>query len=137
VYIPASASSYIPLDSTGDNAFNTTITDWAGEIIVKVTGRHATAAELARGAGTTRTVTMEFTRQNTPSPAFTFAVASKGKVSISRGALTTVDPANSALASLMSASGTSNAVSISGGTVGGTLNIVSGASASVTGGTVS
>jgi len=137
VFIPASTSTFIPLDSTGENAFNATITDWAGEIVVKVTGRHATARQLAAGNATLRTVTMEFTRQTMPSPIFAFSVASKGKVSITKGAITTVDPTKSNLASMMSSSVSAGAVSISGGSIGGTLNILQGATASVTGGTVS
>lgn len=136
INIPASTDQYVYLDTTGTNAFRVTITDWAGEIVVKVTGRYATANMLAAGYPSARTITMDFTRQSLPTSTFNYAVASKGSVVISKGAVTSVDPSNSAIATVMSASPTNTAITMAGGVVGGDLNVVSGGDASITGGTV-
>lgn len=136
INIPASTDQYIYLDSAGTTAFRATITDWAGEIVVKVTGRYATPAMLATGSPSVRAITMDYTRRTLPTSTFNYAVASKGSVVVSKGSITAVDPANNAIATIMSASPTAGSITMSGGTVGGDLNIVSGGSAAVSGGTV-
>src|SRR4051812_9953672 len=82
VNIPGPAERYIALDAAGETGFRATITDWAGEIVVKVTGRYATAAA---GTPAVRAITMDFTRQNLPTSTFNYAVASKGGVVVSKG----------------------------------------------------
>jgi hypothetical protein len=136
INVPGPTNEFINLDSTGRSAFRATITDWAGEIVVKVTGRYASPQMLAAGTPTLRTITMDFTRQSVPTTSFNYAVASKGSVVVSKGSVTAVDPTNNAMATIMSASPISGAINMSGGTIGGDLNVVAGGSASVTGGTV-
>ena len=93
-------------------------------------------AMLAAGSPSIRTITMDYTRQSLPTSTFNFAVASKGSVSISGGSITAVDPSNNSLASVMSASPISGSINMSKGTIGGDLNVVSGATAYVKKGTV-
>jgi hypothetical protein len=136
INIPGPADQFIHLDGAGRTGFRVTITDWAGEIVVKVTGRYATPGMLAAGTPTLRTITMDFTRQSVPTSVFNYAVASKGVVTVSKGAIVAVDPANNGIATIMSASPTAGSINMAGGTIGGELNIVSGGSALVTGGSV-
>jgi hypothetical protein len=63
-------------------------------------------------------------------------VASKGTVLVEKGAITAVDPSKDAIATVMSASATQGAVNVSGGKIGGDLNVVNNGTAVVTGGTV-
>jgi hypothetical protein len=130
INIPGSPDQYIYLDSTNTSGFHVTITDWAGEIVVKVTGRYGIVNP------TSRTITMDYTRESKTTSTFDYAVASRGMVTISKGTITSVDPNNTQIATVMSASTTSGAINMSGGTVGGDLNVVDGATASVTGGSV-
>lgn len=136
IYIPDDPTQFIALDSSGNHGFRIAITDWAGEIVVKVTGRYATPAMLAAGTPTLRTITMDFTRQSRPATAFNYAVSSKGQVVISRGGILSADPANPKLANVMSATTAPPSISMAGGTVGGDLNIVEGGSAQISSGTV-
>jgi hypothetical protein len=136
INIPAAQDQYIYLDSSGTSAFRVTITDWAGEIVVKVTGRYATPSMRSAGSPSVRTITMDYTRQSLPTSTFNYAVASKGAVSISGGSITAVDPSNNSLATVMSAMAANGAISMSKGTIGGDLNVVNGATADVKRGTV-
>lgn len=136
ISIPADANQYIAIDPDSHQSFRVTITDWAGEIVVKVTGRYATPAMLSSGSAVYRTITMEFTRQNRPMEAFTYAVSSRGQVVITRGGILSADPYNPNQASVMSASATNGSINMSGGEVSGNLNIVEDATAVVTGGKV-
>src|SRR3954447_16587916 len=43
IEIPGSSSATIKLDANSDNRFRATITDWAGEIVVKVDGLNGSA----------------------------------------------------------------------------------------------
>lgn len=129
IQIPSSTSGTIKLDSNGDTRFRATITDWAGEIVVKVNGYAGTV-------GIVRAFSMDFTRQPRPTSLFNFAVASKGQVVMSKGTITTTAGIDPSVATVMSASDSTGAINMSGGTVTGDLNIVDGASVSVTGGTV-
>ena len=129
IEIPGDSSKTIALDSTAESAFRATITDWAGEIVVKVDGMNGSA-------GVRRAFTMDFTRQQHTSSVFDYAVASKGQIVMKKGTVTGATGVDPAVATLMSAEEASGAISDSGGSVGGDLNIVDGATASITGGTV-
>src|SRR5262249_30473536 len=56
IEIPGATSGTIKLDSGNENRFRSTITDWAGEIVVKVDGQNG-------GASVARAFTMDFSRQ--------------------------------------------------------------------------
>src|SRR5690349_2655020 len=55
IEIPGTGSGSIKLDSSGTGRFRATITDWAGEIVVKIDGMYGTA-------GIRRAFTMDFSR---------------------------------------------------------------------------
>jgi hypothetical protein len=129
ITIPGNTADRIKLDSDGMTAFRATITEWNGEIVVKIDGYYGnTSTPLARA------ITMDFTRTQHTSTVFDFAVASKGQIVVSKGDLTSIAGVDSRIAAIMSAAATAGSIKLSGGTVGGDLSIVSGASASVTGG---
>jgi len=128
ILIPGNSNSAIKLDSGVDSRFSATITDWAGEIVVKVDG-------LNGDAGVRRAFTMDFTRQQHTSSVFDYAIASKGQIVMSKGTVTGAAGVSPAIATLMSAQDASGAINMSGGTVGGDLNVVDTANnASITGG---
>lgn len=128
IQIPSSGR--IPLDASGISSFRATITDWAGEIVVKIDGGYGATENAARS------ITMDFTRQENTTNAFDYAIASKGQVVVKKGTLTSVAGVDPAIATIMSASPSSGAVTITGGTVGGDINHVDGGTATVTGGNV-
>lgn len=130
ISIPAGADK-LKLDSSGKANFRTTITDWAGEIVVKADGYYG-----GTQSGAARSITMDFSRKQHTTSAFAFAVASKGQIVMKKGAVTSITGVDPAIAAMMSAKGSAAAISVTGGTIGGDLNIVSGATASVTGGSV-
>ena len=129
IQIPGSTSGTIKLDSGNDSRFRTTITDWAGEIVVKVNGQNGDAA-------ITRAYTMDYTRQQHTSGVFDYAIASKGQIIVSKGTVTGATGVAPAVATLMSSEDAPAAINVSGGTVGGDLNIINDATASVSGGNV-
>jgi hypothetical protein len=129
ISIPSSSTGTIKLDSKNDSRFRATITDWAGEIVVKVDGLNGTA-------GIRRAFSMDFSRTKHTGNIFTFAVASKGQIVASKGAVTSVPGVDPAIATMMSAQPVAGAVTVSGGTIGGDLGVVAGGSASVTSGSV-
>ncbi len=102
ITIPGNGN-YIPLDSAGLTAFRATITDWAGEIVVKIDGRYGNNAPA-------RAISMDFTRQPHSTTVFDYAVASKGQIVGSKGAVGSTDPAHPEIATMMSAFSSSDAV---------------------------
>jgi hypothetical protein len=127
ISIPASSSAYVALDTTNAAKFRITITDWAGQIVVKSTGVHGPS-------GIARSIQMDFTRQQRRTSLFDYAVAAKGLVRVQKGTVTGVtDPR---VANIMSALASHPSINMSGGTVGGDLNIVEDGQALVTGGSV-
>jgi hypothetical protein len=130
IYIPG-GDGWVNLDAAGQARFRATITDWAGEIVVKVQGNAGgTVSSMARA------ITMDFSRIPRPTNAFDYAVASKGQVVVRKGAVTTTSGVDPSIASIMSSMVLDPAVKVSGGTIGGEINIIEGATAQVTGGNV-
>src|SRR5262249_35032580 len=127
VYIPASGT--IKLDNQNLASFNVTITDWAGEIVVKADGHFGTQSA-------SRAITMDFTRQQRTTTVFDNARVSWGQIKVGKGTLTSVAGVDRGIVSVMSALTSGTAMSISGGTIGGKLTYVDSAGISVTGGTV-
>jgi hypothetical protein len=130
IRIPGDGNASIKLDASGASTFRATITDWAGEIVVKADGSYG-GTETA-----SRSITMDFTRQQNTTTAFDYAVASKGQIVVKKGAVTSSAGVDPKIATMMSASASEGAVTVTGGTVGGDLNIVEDGTATVTGGTV-
>lgn len=128
ISIPGLQSGRIKLDKDGTSSFRATITEWNGEIVVKVDGYYGNTSPVGRS------ISMDFTRTQRSSTVFDYAVASKGQVVVSKGDVTSIAGVDPQIAAVMSASATPNAITLSGGTVGGDLSIVPGATASITGG---
>lgn len=128
IYVPGDGG-YINLDSSGQAKFRATITDWLGEIVVKIDGQHGSM-------GATRAISMDFTRAARPINAFDYAVASKGKITMTGGTVTSVNGVDPRIATAMSALDTGESVQISGGTLGGDISVTGVGTANVTGGSV-
>jgi hypothetical protein len=129
IYIPGNQSTPIKLDSDNNARFTATITDWLGEIVVKVQGMYGSTS-------VTRAISMDYTRKSHTTTLFNYAVASKGRINVQKGALTAIAGVDPKIATMMSALDTSPSIAVSGGTVGGDLTIMSDAGVSITGGTV-
>ena len=130
IYIPSANS--IPLSTDGTQAFTATITTWGSGIVVKSTGTYASAA----GTTVTRAISMDFLLQPIPTSVFNYAVASAGQVVVSKNTLTGIVGVPASVASILSNATTAGAVTVSGGNVGGSLFIQTGATAVYTGGSV-
>jgi hypothetical protein len=128
IQIPENGGT-LKLDSVGNSRFRATITDWAGEIVVKIDGMNGTTQA-------SRAITMDFTRAPHPSNVFDYAVASKGQVVMKKGSVTSVDGVDPAIAKMMSAMGVDPSITVTGGLIGGELNITESGGVTVTGGTV-
>ncbi|MGH7180053.1 MAG: hypothetical protein ACREJC_21930 [Tepidisphaeraceae bacterium] len=128
VLIPSSGAT-ISLDPSTAGSFNATITDWLGEIVVKVEGHYGTA-------NVTRAITLDFTRQAHSSTVFDFAVASRGQIVMKKGAVTTVTGVDPKIATMMSAISTDPGIKVTGGTIGGDLTVLESSGVEVTGGSV-
>lgn len=134
IYIPGETGAYITTDSTDNSGFTAVITDHGDNIVCTVTGKSGAVTTYT----STKAVSLDFTRQPIATSVFDYAVASKGRVVMSKGKLGGVTGVSSdSIATIMSAKTTSPAMSVSGGTVGGDINVVgSKSNASVTGGSV-
>jgi hypothetical protein len=126
IYIPGTADGYIKLDAEGDARFRATIQDSGGEITVKVDGFYGTS-------NAKRSIMMDFSRKQRSSSIFDFAVASQGQIQMDKGEVNAVDPRESSLATLYSARPSGNAINLTGGIVGGKLNLLSTATLTVSG----
>lgn len=126
-------SGYINLDPAGVARFRLTITDWAGEIVVKSEGAYGTADSSTPVA---RAISMDFTRTQRSGSIFDFAVASKGQIFVEKGHVTGATGVDPAIATMMSALGVGTSIQVSNGVIGGELTLLDTASISVTGGTV-
>ncbi|HEV8606878.1 MAG TPA: hypothetical protein VGQ99_16160, partial [Tepidisphaeraceae bacterium] len=129
VTIPANSNAYIKIDNNGAQ-FRVALGSAGQEIRVKTTGRYANAA------AANRAVQMDYQRKELPTTIFNYAVASKGKVVMQKGSVTSTAGAPSSIASILSGKSTGPAVTVSGGTIGGDLNITAPGLATVTGGSV-
>jgi len=131
ITIPGDPNGRIKLDSKGTSGFRITITDWLGEIVCKSQGYYGST-----DSGGARAITMDYTRQQHNTSVFSYAVASKGQVVSLKGALTATPGVDPKIATVMSAEPAAGAIVVSGGLIGGNLNVVSGGTVSVSGGTV-
>jgi hypothetical protein len=132
IYIPFNTSHSLSLDPAGQQRFAITITAWGSDIVVKSTGTLVTAA----GNPISRSISMDFTAKAVPTSSFEFAVASRGQIMISKGSITATSGVDPTITALMSDQATAGAITMSGGSVGGDLNILAGATANVTAGSV-
>ncbi len=130
ICIPGNASHGLKVDSACCSTFNITITSWGSDIVVKSTGNYGAREPV------TRSITMDFTSQLTPTSVFEYAIASKGQIVLTQGTISGAIGTNASVAGIISSSPASGAITMSGGAVGGELNILSGAGADVTGGSV-
>ena len=129
IYVPGNADGYIKLDPEGDARFRATIQDSDGDITVKVDGFYG-------ASNAKRSIVMDFSRKQRTSSIFDFAVASQGQVQMDRGEVNAVDPRESSLATIYSARTSGDAIKVTGGIIGGKLNVLNTATLSVTGGKV-
>jgi hypothetical protein len=132
ISVPSDAGASIPLDGVANGAsFSATITalpNVDNKLAVTVTGRYG---------GATRTVVMDYDRQQIPTSIYTYAIASRGAIVLGKGNVTSVDPMNALTINAMSArESTHNAVTVSGGTLGGNLSVLMGSDVDFTKGSV-
>ncbi|MBC8108315.1 MAG: hypothetical protein H7Z14_17145 [Anaerolineae bacterium] len=127
ITIPGSGT--IKLDPAGNASFRATITDWAGEIVVKIEGFYGSAS-------VQRNLTMDFSRQPRNSSIFDFAVASRGQIVMKKGTVSSVAGVNPNIAGMFSALASGTSLVVTGGTIGGDLTLMDTASVLVSGGNV-
>lgn len=129
ITIPAEPDQYIKLDSSGAE-FQAHLEKIGDSIRAKMIGRHGNT--LAR-----RAIQIDYERTEKPTTVFNYAVASKGKVVMQKGAIGGVAGVSpDSIASIMSAKGSVPAIYVSGGAIGGRLSITAPGLATVTGGSV-
>jgi hypothetical protein len=129
VTIPANPNAYIKADNNGAD-FRATLEKVGTNIRVKTTGRYINAV------ASNRAVQMDYQPTEVPTNIFGFAVASPGRVVMQKGSVTSTGGAAASIASILSAKTSTPAINISGGTIGGDLNITAPGLATVTGGSV-
>jgi len=132
VNIPAADDQYINLDPDGNTRFRATINDWDGEIVVTSYGYSGKAPNPVA----VRAITMDYSRKPHDNLIFKYAIASKGQIQMDKGEINALDPKDSAVATLFSAKASGVALNVTGGIVGGKLNLLDGANVNVTGGKV-
>jgi hypothetical protein len=120
--IPSDPDKAISIPGLGGGAkFRATITGLPGvdnKVVVAVTSTYGETA---------RTIVMDFNRQQIPTTIYNYAVASKGGITLTKGDVTSVDPAESETITAMSAKElTDNAVTVNGGLLGGDLAVLDG-----------
>jgi hypothetical protein len=130
ILIPGEPDARVKLDSSGEASFRAVITDWAGEIVVKADGKYGGTA----GAG--RAISMDFTREEHTTSVFDYAVASKGQIMMSKGAVTSVAGVDPQIVTMMSGLPSDGAITVTGGTIGGELSVLEGITPTITGGSV-
>jgi len=133
ITIPAEANQMIATDNSDQSGFVVTISrisTTADGIVVKVTGYSGTGR-----VRRTKTVKLNFIRQEYPSTLFQNAVAAQGKITIQKG-LIGGSGVPDTIATMMTTRTTNPAFLMSGGTLGGDIGIVKAGTASVTAGSV-
>jgi Tfp pilus assembly protein PilX len=130
VSIPANVNNFIKLDSSGGQ-FRGSLELVGQQIRVKTNGRYANATSASN-----RAVQLDYMRTDLPTTIFNYAVASRGKVVMQKGAVTATAGVSNSIASIMSGKGTGPAISVSGGMIGGDLNITAAGLAAIGGGSV-
>ena len=130
ISIPAETGAYIAVDEVEKSGFAIVIKEQAGNIICKVSGRTGDSTYAS-----TRGVSLDFTRLPIETSLFDNAVAARGRVRMEKGTLGGVSGISpNTIANIMSAmteaellsSGGGAALTMSGGSVGGSLGVVSG-----------
>jgi hypothetical protein len=132
ISIPGDPAGAVKLDSNGNASFRATITVWPTAIVVKTVGNYGNISS----AGAARAIQMDFTRTPHTTSIFDYAVASKGQIVAKKGDVTAIGGVDPKIATLMSDLSTAGAITVSGGTIGGDLNVLEDASAVITGGSV-
>jgi hypothetical protein len=130
IRIPADTTHFIKLDPAGLAGFTITITAWGSDVVVKAAGHYGATASVGRA------ISMDFTTKFLPTTVYDFAVASQGQVVVSKGTVGGTVGVGSSIATIMSDQPIPSAVTITGGAVGGDINLVTGGAAVVTGGSV-
>jgi hypothetical protein len=133
INIPAEANGWVKLNTRGDTLFRAVITDWPqqGKCVTTIYGKY--------GNTISRAVSMEFTRVPRDTSVFDNAIAAKGQVVVEGGNLVAMDPRQNGIAKMMSAHPAGQpgaAITMTGGTIGGTLTVMDGSTAAITGGSV-
>ena len=129
ITIPANPNAFIKMDNNGAE-FRATLEKAGTNVRVKTTGRYINAS------ASNRAVQMDYQPTELPTSVFSFAVASPGKVVMQKGSVTSTTGVAGSIASILSARASSPAITVSGGTIGGDLNITAPGLATVTGGSV-
>jgi hypothetical protein len=132
ISLPASGQPPIAVGGVASGAtFSATITALPGvdnKLVVSVTGTYG---------ATSRTVAMDYDRQQIPTSIYTYAIASRGGILLEKGLVTSTDPADATTIHAMSAKeNTHNAVQVKGGTLGGNLSVLVGSDVDFTKGSV-
>jgi Tfp pilus assembly protein PilX len=129
ISIPGSGDVVVGGTGTNASQFNVTVIDWPqqGKVVVRSTGTSGSIS---------RSIQLDFSRVPRRSSIFDYAIASRGQIVLSKGAVTTVDPDDLALAKAMSALVDDDAVRLTGGALGGRLAILDGADVVLTRGSV-
>ena len=135
IAIPAEPDGWVPLDPKTGAGFRVAIIRAGNDISCRVAGRAATNSFHVTPSG--RTIKVDFVRQDKPTSAFDYAVASKGGIVMRKGSLTGYNGVSqSTIATVISSRNTSPAISVSGGSIGGDISVTSPNLISVTGGSV-
>jgi Tfp pilus assembly protein PilX len=135
ITIPAETGQSIIVDPSDNSGFSVTISNVGGgasDVICKVVGQTGNGTYMS-----SKGVQLDFTRQQNNSDLFDSAVAAKGRLVMQKGTLGGVSGISpDTIASIMSAKGTSPAVTMTGGTIGGTLGVLDPSYAALSGGTI-
>src|SRR5688572_17472469 len=116
VTIPGNPNAFIKVNSNGAE-FRATLEKVGTDIRVKTTGHYINAS------ASNRAVQMDYQPTAVNTTVYNYAVAAQGGVVMQKGTLGATGGADSTIASVMSAKSTAPAVRVSGGTIGGDLNI--------------
>jgi hypothetical protein len=130
IIIPAEPNAFIRIDNNSATEFRAVIDSIGQRLRVRVHGRSGMSH-------TSRAIQLEYWRTDSKTTVFDYAVASMGKVTMQKGSITGVPGiSENSIATLMSGNGSSPAISVNGGTIGGELNVVGDGLVSVSGGSV-
>jgi hypothetical protein len=129
VTIPGNPNAFIKMNGNGAE-FRATLERVGTDIRVKTTGRYINAS------ASNRAVQMDYQPTTVNTTVYNYAVAAQGGLVMQKGTIAATGGADSTIASVMSAKGSPPAVRVSGGTIGGDLNITAPGLAWVTGGSV-
>ncbi|MEA2709436.1 MAG: hypothetical protein QOF78_2037 [Phycisphaerales bacterium] len=136
ISIPAQAGGLIVTDPGDQSGFSVKITPIGGGtdgIVCTVTGHSGSSARTHRS----KDVRLYFVRRELPSSIFDGAVAANGKITITKGAIGGVPGISpDTIASITSLKTTSPAFMMTGGTIGGDVNVVGAGLAAISAGSV-